>query len=523
MHIPITVTISIAIVASLTSSSTIVLFTPSTRGALMTQSTSTTTPIKHLVVIFQENISFDHYFGTYPNATNTSGEPTFTASPSTPSVNGLSDSLLHSNTNAANPFRLDRSESVTCDMKHDYTSEQKAYNGGLIDKFVEYTGSTSPGCDPKQVMGYFDGNTVTGLWNYAQHFAMNDNFFGTTFGPSTPGHINLISGQTHGAIPINTKLPPLYKYDGVVNGTLIGNIDPKYDDCSRNSRIYNTTLEMKGKNIGDLLNLKNVTWGWFSAGFRLPNNNGTVSVACDNRDNHTSTIGIMNKDYYPDVEPFQYYKSTANPSHLRPISVAMIGRTDEANHQYDLRDFWMAAETGNLPAVSFLKAATFQDGHPKISDPLEEQSFLINTINRLERLPEWNSTAIIITWDDSDGWYDHVMPPIVSQSSDSHNDRLLGLDLCGHVGGATYQDRCGYGPRIPILIISPFTKINFVDHNMTDQTSILRFIEDNWELGEIGDQSFDLKAGSITNMLDLTSNARHAPPIFLDPATGMLR
>ena len=88
---------------------------------------------------------------------------------------------------------------------------------GLVDKFVEYTGSTYLGCNPKQVMGYYDGNTA--LWNYAQHYAMNDNFYGTTFGPSTPVHINLISGQTHGAIPANAKLPPTYRYDGVIKVT----------------------------------------------------------------------------------------------------------------------------------------------------------------------------------------------------------------------------------------------------------------------------------------------------------------
>jgi phospholipase C len=92
-------------------------------------------------------------------------------------------------------------------------------------------------------------------------------------------------------------------------------------------------------------------------------------------------------------------------------------------------DFWAAAQAGNMPAVSFLKAVGYQDGHPGLahSDPLDEQNYLVSTLNHLQRLPEWNSTAVIITWDDSDGWYVHVMPPIVSQSSDSRNDRLLGV------------------------------------------------------------------------------------------------
>src|ERR1700739_3398915 len=96
----------------------------------------TTTPIKHLVVIFQENVSFDHYFGTYPNATNPAGEPAFHAAPGTPSVNGLSGPLLTNNPNGANPQRLDRSQALTCDQNHGYTAEQKATDMGLMDKFT---------------------------------------------------------------------------------------------------------------------------------------------------------------------------------------------------------------------------------------------------------------------------------------------------------------------------------------------------------------------------------------------------
>lgn len=493
-----------------------------------TTSTKTITPIKHLVVIFQENVAFDHYFGTYPNAANPNGEPKFTADSQTPSVNGLAAAgLLTKNPNTANPYRLDRSKSVTCDMNHAYAAEQQAYNGGLLDKFVQHTGSKYDHCNPTQVMGYFDGNTVTALWNYAQHFSMSDNFYQSTFGSSTPGHINLISGQTHGALPINTKIPPSFKYDGVINGTFIGNIDPKFDDCSRASKVYNVTVSMEGKNIGNLLNSKNISWGWFSAGFNLPSKTGNITTDCNSRQNHTSISNITNSDYYPDVEPFQYYNSTSNPHHLPPTSIASIGHNaDQDNHQYDLTDFWSSAKAGNMPSVSFLKAPTYQDGHPEISDPLEEQAFIVNTINAIENLPEWNSTAIILTWDDSDGWYDHVMPPIVSQSSDPKNDGLLGPQgLCGHASSlppTAYQDRCGYGPRIPILVISPYAKVNFVDHQITDQTSILRLIEDNWQLGRIGDQSLDSKAGSLMNMFDFSSNRQMTAKIFLNPSDGML-
>jgi phospholipase C len=482
--------------------------------------TTTSTPVNHLVIIFQENVSFDHYFGTYPHVTNGANGSKFVGDPHTPSINGLSAALLGDNPNSANPFRLDSSQQRSCDINHSYTGEQKEYNGGLMNKFVQfsfplfsYNPKDSGKCNPNQVMGYYDGNTVTALWSYTQHFAMSDNFYESTFGPSVPGHLNLISGQTHGAIPSNIQ--------GVVDGTVIDNPDPVRDDCSPSFIPSSGAISMVGKNIGDMLNSKNITWGWFSAGFKPSIRTAEGKWICTFT-NHTSFGGWNSHDYYPDDEPFQYYNSTANPHHLPPISISMIGHIDQANHQYDLSAFWNAATIGNLPAVSFIKAPTYQDGHPIDSTPMDEQNFLVTTINRLQSLPEWNSTAIIITYDDSGGWYDHVLPPIVSQSNDPANDRLLGnVGLCGHVPAGSYQDRCGYGPRLPLLIISPYAKTNFIDHGITDQSSILRFIEDNWSLGRIGDQSFDSKAGSLANMFDFASRAPHVNKLLLDPSTGL--
>src|SRR5271155_2645745 len=188
------------------------LINPTVAGA----QSGTTTPIKHLVVIFQENISFDHYFGTYPNALNPPHEPAFKPAPGTPAVNGLTDALLYRNPNflnsvngaaAANPFRLDRSEAATADQDHDYTPEQLAFDHGLMDAFPASVGTAGPppagspiAATTGLTMGYFDGNTVTGLWNYAQRYALNDNSYGTNFGPSTDGAVNLISGQLNGVI-----------------------------------------------------------------------------------------------------------------------------------------------------------------------------------------------------------------------------------------------------------------------------------------------------------------------------------
>src|SRR6185312_3907931 len=156
---------------------------------------STSTPIRHLVVIFHENVSFDHYFGTYPYAANTDGSA-FTAKPGTPSVNGLSGALLTANPNWTNPRRYSAAsvgDVLTCDQDHDYADEQQAFDGGRMDRFPQSvgtgTGSSPTGapCVAGDVMNYYDGNTTTALWNYAQRYAMSDNSFGTTFGPSSPG------------------------------------------------------------------------------------------------------------------------------------------------------------------------------------------------------------------------------------------------------------------------------------------------------------------------------------------------
>ncbi|WP_410785477.1 phospholipase C [Kribbella sp. C-35] len=487
----------------------------------------TSTPIKHVVVIFGENISFDHYFGTYPNATNADGTP-FTAARHTPKVDGLTNKLLTDNPNAYNPKRLAPSQALTCDQNHGYSAEQKAVNGGKDDKFVEFTETSK--CtgqpvlfgEPGLVMDYYDGNTVTALWNYAQHYSMSDNSFNTVYGPSTPGALNLISGQTHGgqAYDPKTGQPTTDAYavqspdkDGI--GTITNDPDPIYDDCSNNNgKSTNNLAGMHGQNIGDLLNRQNVTWGWFQGGF-TPTATANGKAVCGAT--HANIGGIAANDYSPHHEPFQYYKSTSNPKHLPPTSVAAIGHTDQANHQYDTSDFDAALAANNLPAVSFLKAGEYQDGHAGYSDPLDEQAFIVKEINQLQKSKEWSSTAVVLAYDDSDGWYDHVTPPSVNGSKDAALDQAA---LCGTkpVSGG-YADRCGYGPRLPLLVVSPYAKTNHVDHTLTDQSSILKFIEDNWRTGRIGDHSFDQRAGSLNSMFSWWAHP-NTKQLILDPKTG---
>jgi phospholipase C len=467
-----------------------------------------TTPIKHVVVIFDENESFDHYFGTYPDARNLAGERTFTAKGGTPSVNGLTPALLTANPNRYNPARLPPSSALTCDANHAYAPEQAAFNGGLMNKFVEDTGGACAVPGGNLVMDYFDGNTVTGLWNLAQNFSMSDNYFGSSFGPSTPGALNLVAGTTHGASPAIGN--------SIVDGTMIADPDPALDDC------VNGSARMSGRNVGDLMNARGVTWGWFQGGFRPTSRNGAGVASCGSA--HRNIGGANIADYSAHHEPFMYYASTANQHHLPPTSVANIGHSDQANHQYDLADFDNAVRADNLPQVSFLKAAAFEDGHPGYSDPLDEQNWIARVVNEVQQSPDWASTAIVITYDDSDGWYDHV--DAVSQGSNL-SDGSDGAE-CRAAGGidTEHQGRCGPGPRLPLLVVSPWAKANDVESGtQLEQASVTRFIEDNWSLGRIpaAEKSFDVRAApdGLNDLFDFAAPTR-APKVFLDPATGQV-
>jgi phospholipase C len=507
------------------------------------------TPIWHLVVIYDENVSFDHYFGTYPEAENPQGEPRFAAAPGTPTVDNLRTAgLLTNNPNATNPrndgrylpFRLDRSQAATADQDHQYTAEQEAEDGGKADLFPLFTGNGTPGGAGAfgtrgLVMGYYDGNTVTALWNYAQHFAMSDHAYTNTYGPSTPGALEVVSGQTNGVELVKSSENYYYIPDGQGGLTLIDDVDPAFDKCSTGDEVM-----MLGKNIGDLLDASRVSWGGFMGGFDLDVKNKNGTTGCK-RSTFSTVVNGPKADYVPHHNWFQYFASTSNPDHLLPSSIAAVGHTydangkrDPANHEYGMAEFWKAVEAGYLPAVSFLKAPASEDGHAGYSDPLDEQAWIVDVVNRLEKRPEWSHTAIIITWDDSDGWYDHAFIPSARSSRDPSGnpsfdpvvDRLNGQGACGSgaaregLKGRPVNGRCGPGMRIPFLVISPYARVNHVSHVLITQASVVRFIEDNWLHGErLGGGSFDASAGSIRELFDFRKETLD-PPLFLDQQTG---
>ena len=568
---------SVALVVSLSSAGA---------GAALTASAdvATVTPIKHVVVIFDENVSFDHYFATYPKATNTDGQ-SFYAAPGTPSVNGLTGTLLSANPNGVNPVRLDPgnvNDVLTCSQNHGYTPEENAFDGGLMDKFTATNGTaTTTGKDPEGVacnappeqsvvMDYYDGNTVTAMWNYAQHYAMSDNNFETTFGPSSPGATNLVSGNTGGidtAHEVRSFASDVVA-DGLGGQSLIGDANPYWDDCSTGT---SGTLALKGTNIGELLNAAGLSWGWFQGGFTPTTPyTGTVDtpssynqlapdntpVTCTSTSNVGAALGGTgtsgadpwgtNTNYVEHWEPFQFYASTANPHHLAPTSLGVVGTDtatpgefNTANHNYDVSTFnslISAIDAGslpasNFPAVSYLKAPQYESGHPSSSDPIDEQEWLVSEVNAIESLPTWASTAIFVTYDDSDGDYDHVYPGVENPSK-TVSDTLSAPGACGSEPPAPLlgeQGRCGFASRLPLLTISPCAKQNVVDHDLSDQASILNFIEYNWRLPSI--------PGSFDSALAKTDQAEgvpfdlaamfdfsrcDAPTLLLDASTGEL-
>jgi len=398
--------------------------------------------------------------------------------------------------------------------------------------FPKYTGKAGSGGSGAfhttgLVMGYFDGNTVTALWNYAQRFAMSDNAYGDQYGPSTPGALNLVAGQTNGmTLMVGTPNAAMLA-DGQGGFTMVGDIDPDGDPCSSRTR----RAAMSGRNIGDLLNAGGVSWGWFQGGFDLTTKNANGTTDCK-RSTHSDQTNKDEVDYVPHHEPFQYYASTQNLKHIRPSSMAVVGSAHDggANHQYDVHDFYAAVRAHNFPAVSFLKAPAYQNAHAGNSDPLDEQRFIVEVLNFLQQQPDWSSTAVILAYDDSDGWYDHQMAPVTNGSFDATADQLNGPSRCG-VPGKTRRlrgvasdqpvnGRCGPGTRQPFLVISPWARANYVDHTQSTQASILRFIESNWLGGaRIGFGSFDAVTGDIVSLFNFSRKAPN-PPLFLDPALG---
>ncbi len=384
--------------------------------------------IEHVVVIFQENRSFDSYFGTYPYADG------FLPRPQTSVPNNLRGYPLARATqhNELLPHRI--TDDVTPDLPHDQATMLKEYNGGRLDQFVQQ--QTTPQTR-SLVMGYYDYEVVPHYWHYAQQYALADQYFSSMFGSSTPAALFLAAARS----------------------AFASNPYPEGDRCNPPDK---PTGRQDGPNLGSALSAADVSWGWYQGGF----------------DDCTTEV----EDYDAHHNPFQYFDDTADPEHTG------------TGHQHDLADFYAALKANRLPSVAYLKADRPRNEHPGYSSISGGRDFVVRTLNAIMRSDAWASTVVILTFDESGGFYDHAPPPQVV---------LSGVEL-------------GLGPRVPTLVISPFARSNYLSHRTYDHASVVRFIEDVF-LDGVHLNGRSATAGDLRDMLDLTLRT---PALLLDPKTG---
>jgi phospholipase C len=409
--------VSLSIAATLTAG---LLLSSTNALAVENAGTATHSPIKHLIVIYQENRSFDNYFGTYPNA------PGFKALPGTPKAEGIPQGAynLDEKGNKVTPFLFSKEEVQTLDVNHGFDDMAKAVNGGKMDGFYMASENHTKGTG-RIAMGYYDYNELPAYWQYAQHFSMADNWFQPVFGPSTPGALYLVAAQSGNA-------------GNAIKGDPVPAFGPLGGDGGKRWE------PLTYKNIGDELSAKGITWSWYQGGY----------AAAD-------------ASYSSHHNPFQYFKN--------------FGDGVYANNLKDYNDLQRNIDNHTLPSVTYVKGAYGDDEHPGLgnqSTPTAEE-FSVETINSIMKSDYWKDTAIVITYDESGGYWDHVAPSQLQTGPD-------GL--------------AGAGPRIPAIVISPYAKSNFISHVQYDTTSILKFIEWNWGVDALNNR--DASANNILDMLD---------------------
>ncbi len=406
--------------------------------------------INHLVVIYDENHSFDNLYGSFPGANGISrasdtattqvdlatGQP-YTCLPQT-------DSHLIGTCLPDQPFDITKyvpADQKTRDLIHRYYQEQVQIDGGKMDQFV--TVSDAKGLS----LGFYPTDQLP-VAKEAANYVLQDNFFHAAFGGSflnhqwlvcacTPVYANAVSDGSskdlHTVLGANGL--PVAGRDGQLTAKAAGDFAintifpasaPTIPSAPQLPLLHNTT-------IGDELSSAGVSWAWYSGGW------------------NDAVAGHANSLFQYHHQPFNYYANYAP---------GMPGRS----HLKDETDFIAAAQAGTLPAVSFVKPIGADNEHPGYTNVLRGEQHLIALIDDIRNGPNWKDTAIVITYDEHGGFWDHVAPPTDSQHSDIW----------------------GPGSRVPTIVISPLAKRHFVDHTLYDTTSILATIERRWDVAALG-------------------------------------
>jgi phospholipase C len=387
--------------------------------------------IRHVVVIMQENRSFDSYFGTYPGA---DGIPGLAGNPG--NVPCLPDPARGT---CVRPFH--DLQGMSLGGPHGQNNAAADINGGQMDGFVREQNRGLAGCEqafnpacgggrhggPPDVMGYHDGSDIPNYWAYAKDFVLDDHMFESDASWSLPSHLYMVSGWsarcTRRGDPMsctnedqNPGLPTDFKRKN------FGIANAKPPDYAWTDLTY-------------LLHKYGVSWAYYVFRGSEPDCEEDQAMSCAPVTQGANTPGIWN--------PLAYFDTVQQDGQLGDIQ--------------SLSNFYAAAEAGTLPAVSWITPNATVSEHPPglIS---AGQTYVTGLINAIMRSPDWDSTAIFLAWDDWGGFYDHVNPPKVDEN--------------------------GYGLRVPALVISPYSRQGYVDHQTLSFDAYLKFIEDDFLGGQ---------------------------------------
>jgi phospholipase C len=399
---------------------------------------SGTDRINHLVVIYLENRSFDNLYGSFNGAEGLSAAA---AAPLQVDANGLAYATLPPSPDSRIPANLPNApfdiglyippEQPTPDLVHRWYQEQQQINGGRMDRFALVSNAKA------LTMGYYQTSGLP-LAALAQQFTLCDRFFHAAFGGSFLNHIWLISAAT----PVFYSAPAAMRSTEDASGNMVtdGAVTPA-------GYVVNTAFSVNTPHpssvpvdqlvpyqtfdtIGDRLSAARLSWAWYSGGWS------------------DALAGTPDARFQFHHQPFAYFANYAE------------GTAAKAEHLLDVADFIAAARAGTLPAVSFVKPIGGNTEHPGYADLLTGERYTVGLIVEVRNGPNWKDTAIIVTYDENGGFWDHVAPPA--------------------------SDAWGPGTRVPALVISPFAKKGFVDHTTYDTTSILALIERRWSLDPVG-------------------------------------
>jgi acid phosphatase len=421
--------------------------------------------INHIVVIYQENWSFDSLYGHFPGANgldqaaattpqvDKDGKPYATLpqplntdfSPAVPDPRFPADMPVapYDTSKFVGPNQL------TGDLVHRYYQEQYQIDGGKMDKFVAWSDAAG------LVLSYYDATNLP-EGKLAQQFTMMDNFFHAAFGGSFLNHQFLICV----CAPRWPEAPQSIVAQVDANGTMTkdGQVTPdgyvintSYTvNTPHPANVTDPNLlvpEQTAPTIGDRLNDAGVSWAWYSGGW-------TNAIS-----GHPDPLFQFHH------QAFAYFANYAD------------GTPGRAEHLRDENTFYTDVAAGQLPAVTFIKPLGADNEHPGYATLTSGQQHVADLVATIQNSPYWQDTAIIITYDEHGGRWDHVPPPVV--------------------------DKWGPGIRVPTIVISPFARKGFVDHTQYDTTAILKLIEERWNLEPLADR--DAKAGDMLTAFDFGS------------------